>query len=193
MNFYGSNFPLVKWVVILLVNFALICGRSSEFQKLDLYAAQTDITGHVYNLLIGGYVTTRDGSRLGKSWCNSPNISIYALANCYQDLPHRSCLLYYAASRTRLPRCLPDSAEDKVNCSSSIGIASGQELATLNASAKCLIEKLTVTAVASSGYASAHLNEFMDWHSVGGMSKEGCRECLDKASRDIGMFPEQRC
>ncbi|WP_284123590.1 hypothetical protein, partial [Klebsiella pneumoniae] len=88
------------------------------------------------------------------------------LTMCSSDL-----LLCYAASRTRLPRCLPgksgriyldgcflrydiydffnettDSKEDKVNCSSSIGLASGQELATLKVTAGNLITNLTGTA-----------------------------------------------
>lgn len=32
---------------------------------------------------------------------------MYALAQCHQDLSQSDCLLCYAASRTRIPRCLP--------------------------------------------------------------------------------------
>uniref|UniRef100_M0ZID3 Kinase n=1 Tax=Solanum tuberosum TaxID=4113 RepID=M0ZID3_SOLTU len=154
----------------------------------------------------------------GNHYVNSTNISIYALANCYQDLPHQDCLLCYAASRTRLPRCLPgksgriyldgcflrydqynffnettDSAKDTVNCSSSIAVATGQELATLNASAGNLIDELTKTAVANGGYAAANLNGVYGlaqcWKTV---STSGCKKCLDKASRDIKRcFPNR--
>ncbi|GAY46806.1 hypothetical protein WN943_010054 [Citrus x changshan-huyou] len=37
----------------------------------------------------------------------TPYVPIYALAQCHLDLSHTDCLLCFAASRTKLPRCLP--------------------------------------------------------------------------------------
>ncbi|KAH9790827.1 cysteine-rich receptor-like protein kinase 42 [Citrus sinensis] len=37
----------------------------------------------------------------------TPHVPIYALAQCHLDLSHTDCLLCFAASRTKLPRCLP--------------------------------------------------------------------------------------
>ncbi|CAN4082423.1 unnamed protein product [Withania somnifera] len=215
-------FPILQWIAILLVNFALICEADPRISEAGLVCGMNRtspaiIIPQFVKLMevVSQRVTDHDWGNHGVT---SPNISIFALANCYQDLPHQDCLLCYAASRTRLPRCLPgksgriyldgcflrydhynffnettDSAEDKVNCSSSIGVASGQELATLNASAGNLIEKLTETAVANGGFAAVHLNGVHGlaqcWKTV---SKKGCRECLDKASKDIkGCFPSR--
>ncbi|XP_059294172.1 cysteine-rich receptor-like protein kinase 42 isoform X2 [Lycium ferocissimum] len=216
------NFPLPKWILIFLVNYALICEADPRISEAGLVCGTNRTTPAIIipqfvklMEVVSQRVTDHDW---GNHHVTSPNISIYALANCYQDLPHQDCLLCYAASRTRLPRCLPgksgriyldgcflrydyynffnettDAAEDKVNCSSSIGLASGQELTTLKATAGNLIERLTVTAVNNSGYAVAHLNGVYGlaqcWKTV---NKTGCRECLDKASRDIkSCFPNK--
>ncbi|XP_060192980.1 cysteine-rich receptor-like protein kinase 42 isoform X2 [Lycium barbarum] len=216
------NFPLLKWILIFLVNYALICEADPRISEAGLVCGTNRTTPAIIipqfvklMEVVSQRVTDHDW---GNHNVTSPNISIYALANCYQDLPHQDCLLCYAASRTRLPRCLPgksgriyldgcflryddynffnettDAAEDKVNCSSSIGLASGQELTTLNATAGNLIERLTVTAVNNGGYAVAHLNGFYGlaqcWKTV---DKTGCRKCLDKASRDIkSCFPSK--
>ncbi|KAF3672925.1 putative receptor-like protein kinase [Capsicum annuum] len=220
MNLSGSNFPFLKWIVIL--NFALICVADPRISEAGL-VCDTNRTSPT--IFVPQFVTFMEflSQRVtdhgwGNIGINLQNITIYTLANCYQDLPHQDCLLCYAAGRTRLPRCFPgesgriyldgcflrydvydffnettDSAKDKVNCSSSIGVATGQELATLNASAGNLIEQLTGTAVANGGYAAMHLNGAYGlaqcWKTL---SEEGCRECLYKASRDIkGCFPSR--
>ncbi|KAK4367438.1 hypothetical protein RND71_011230 [Anisodus tanguticus] len=216
MNFFNFSF------LILLVNFALICKADPRISEAGLVCGTNRtlpaiIIPEFVKLMevVSQRVTDHDW---GNHNVTSPNISIYALANCYEDLPHQDCLLCYAASRTRLPRCLPgksgriyldgcflrydyynffnettDAAEDKVNCTSIIGMANGHELTTLRATAGDLIEKLTGTAEAHGGYAAAHLNGVYGlaqcWKTV---SKKGCRECLDKASRDIkGCFPSR--
>lgn len=38
---------------------------------------------------------------------NSTTVPIYALSQCHRDLSQTDCLLCFAASRTKLPRCLP--------------------------------------------------------------------------------------
>ncbi|KAI4342541.1 hypothetical protein MLD38_027158 [Melastoma candidum] len=43
----------------------------------------------------------------GKSYLNSTVPPLYGLAQCHGDLNATDCLLCYAASRTRVPRCLP--------------------------------------------------------------------------------------
>ncbi|XP_009602876.1 cysteine-rich receptor-like protein kinase 42 [Nicotiana tomentosiformis] len=222
MNFSSSNLLLLTRLLIYLVSFALICEADPRISEAGLVCGTNRTTPAV---IIPQFVKLMEvvSQRVpehgwGSHGVNSTNISIFALANCYQDLPRTDCLLCYAASRTRLPRCLPgksgriyldgcflrydiydffnettDSKEDKVNCSSSIGLASGQELATLKVTAGNLITNLTGTAVANGGYAVAHLNGVYGlaqcWKTV---SKKGCRECLDKASREIkGCFPSR--
>ncbi|KAJ8564462.1 hypothetical protein K7X08_000922 [Anisodus acutangulus] len=150
---------------------------------------------------------------------NSTDISIYALANCYEDLPYNDCIQCYLTSCSRLPTCLPavsgriyldgcflrydyynffdettDSVEDKVNCTSSLGRAlniTGQD--QLATAAQNLIEKVTETAIAKGGYAVAELDGVYGlaqcWRTV---NKQGCRECLEKASKVInGCLPNR--
>ncbi|KAL2240543.1 cysteine-rich receptor-like protein kinase 42 [Sesamum indicum] len=142
---------------------------------------------------------------------NATNISIYTLAQCYADLSHNDCLQCYAASRTRLPRCLPavsgrifldgcflrydsyaffnesvDPAWDKVNCNSSVGSAGGVGL-EFEKDVRELIDNLTARAVVNGRYAVMGNKGVFGlaecWNTV---NREGCRACLAKASRDIG-------
>lgn len=133
----------------------------------------------------------------------------YALASCYQDLPHNDCVQCFLISCSKLPTCLPavsgrvyldgcfirydyynffgeatDSFKDKLNCSSSFGRAvTDSDQLGLGVAAGNLIENVTKTAIENDGYAVGKLNGIYGlaqcWRTV---SKQGCRECLDKAS-----------
>lgn len=139
------------------------------------------------------------------------NISIYALAQCHNDLPRGDCLLCYAASRTRLPRCLPatsgrlfldgcflrydaynffnestDPRVDTRNCSSPEGGVGDEEAVNFAVNAGRLIDNVSGMAVVGGGFAVGN------WKGVYGLaqcwktvSREGCRECLAKASREV--------
>nr|GMC95251.1 cysteine-rich receptor-like protein kinase 42 [Ipomoea batatas] len=147
------------------------------------------------------------------------NISIYALAQCHNDLPRGDCLLCYAASRTRLPRCLPatsgrlfldgcflrydgynffnestDPRVDTRNCSSPEGGVGDEEAVNFAVNAGRLIDNVSGMAVVGGGFAVGN------WKGVYGLaqcwktvSREGCRECLAKASREVkGCLPNSR-
>lgn len=149
---------------------------------------------------------------------NGTRLFIYALSHCYEDLPLQDCLLCYAASRTRLPRCLPsvsarlyldgcflrydsydflnetvDPFKDSFNCSSAAGEATPLELPGFRKAVGELVDNVTVAAVAQGGYAVG------GWNGVYGLaqcwktlSKEGCKQCLGKASREIkGCVPSR--
>ncbi|KAL0351029.1 UNVERIFIED_CONTAM: Cysteine-rich receptor-like protein kinase [Sesamum radiatum] len=148
---------------------------------------------------------------------NATNISIYTLAQCYADLSHNDCLQCYAASRTRLPRCLPavsgrifldgcflrydsyaffnesvDPAWDGVNCNSSVGAGSGVGL-EFDKDVRELIDNVTASAVVNGRYAVMGSKGVFGlaecWNTV---SREGCRACLAKASKDIrGCLPSK--
>ncbi|KAL0344018.1 UNVERIFIED_CONTAM: Cysteine-rich receptor-like protein kinase [Sesamum angustifolium] len=148
---------------------------------------------------------------------NATNISIYTLAQCYADLSHNDCLQCYAASRTRLPRCLPavsgrifldgcflrydsyaffnesvDPAWDGVNCNSSVGAGSGVGL-EFEKDVRELIDNVTASAVVNGRYAVMGSKGVFGlaecWNTV---SREGCRTCLAKASKDIrGCLPSK--
>ncbi|XP_027101818.2 cysteine-rich receptor-like protein kinase 42 isoform X1 [Coffea arabica] len=149
---------------------------------------------------------------------NQTRISIYALAQCYQDLSHTDCLLCYAASRTRLPRCLPgvsariyldgcflryddynffnestDPIIDTFNCSSSAGLATAEEAASFGKRARELVDNVSIAAAMGGGYAVRDLNGVYGlaqcWKTL---SKQGCKECLAKASRNVkGCLPSR--
>ncbi|MCE3215187.1 hypothetical protein HAX54_001216 [Datura stramonium] len=225
MQFARSSvsFPfLIKWVMILLANFCLDCTdadpRISEAGQVcgrNRTSPSIIIPQYTKEMQVVTQLVREHG--WGSYAVNSTHMSIYALANCYQDLPHNDCVQCYLISCSKLPRCLPavsgrvyldgcflrydyynffhettDSVEDKVNCSSSVGRAiTGQH--QLAAAAGNLIHKVTKTAIANGGYAVEQLNGVYGlaqcWRTV---SKQGCRECLDKASKVIkGCLPNR--
>lgn len=184
MQFIGLIFPFLKWIIIFLVNFGLFIDADPRISEAG-FVYGTNMTSpsiiipqyteemHVITQLVKRHGW---GSYAVNSTIN--NLSIYALANCYDDLPHNDCVKCYIISCSRLPRCLPsvsgrvyldgcflrydyynffnettDAVEDRVNCSSSLGKA--QEL---KAAAEDLIENVTKAAVDNGGYAVANLN-----------------------------------
>ncbi|PON84234.1 Serine/threonine protein kinase [Trema orientale] len=112
---------------------------------------------------------------------STTGLLMYGLAQCHQDLSHTDCLLCYAASRTRLPRCLPavsariyldgcflrydnysfygestDPVHDKVNCSAESG-PFHDETSRLKfmADVGLVVGSATRAAVASGGFGVA--------------------------------------
>ncbi|CAN4119953.1 unnamed protein product [Withania somnifera] len=223
---WGSiSFPLfLKWVIVIfLANFCLnsdadpriseagrICGTNTTLPSII-------IPQYTKEMQVVTQLVREHG--WGSYAVNSTDVSIYALANCYQDLPHNDCLQCFLISCSKLPNCLPavsgrvyldgcflrydyynflgettDSVEDKVNCTSSLGGAiTSQDQLALVAAAGNLIENVTKTAITNDGYAVAQLNGVYGlaqcWRTV---SKQGCRECLDKARELInGCLPNR--
>ncbi|XP_059639962.1 cysteine-rich receptor-like protein kinase 42 [Cornus florida] len=138
---------------------------------------------------------------------------IYGLAQCFQDLSHTDCLLCYAASRTKLPRCLPhlsariyldgcfqryenysffnesvDPIRDSVNCSSSYGDAIGDEAfsSEFRKNVGDLVDNVTRIAAANKGFGVVEAKGVFGlaqcWKTV---SRDGCRECLEKAGKEV--------
>ncbi|XP_027350792.1 cysteine-rich receptor-like protein kinase 42 isoform X2 [Abrus precatorius] len=139
----------------------------------------------------------------GSHFINISAIPIFGLAQCFHDLSHTDCLLCYAASRTKLPRCLPsvsariyldgcflrydnynfysestDPSRDTVNCTSQV---------ELQMSVGRLVDSVTALAVAKArGFAVGDVKGVYAlaqcWNTVG---SEGCRECLRKAAKEV--------
>ncbi|KAM7509892.1 hypothetical protein LguiB_008767 [Lonicera macranthoides] len=141
---------------------------------------------------------------------------IYGLSQCFQDLSHTDCLLCYAASRTRLPRCLPylsarifldgcflrydsydffnetiDPIRDTVNCNKT----SGNEDTRLGfrENVGYLIENVTRIAGENGGFGVMEFKGVFGlaqcWMSV---SADGCRYCLEKAGEMVrGCLPNR--
>ncbi|KAI3463021.1 hypothetical protein Pfo_019684 [Paulownia fortunei] len=225
MHLSASYFPHLTWVTIfifLLQTFpfclsdpriseaGLFCGHSRpppNTSYIPLFVQDMEVLSQL--------VTAK---KWGNYAVNSTNISIYSLAQCYADLSHDDCLQCYAASRTRLPRCLPsvsgrifldgcflrydnygffnesiDPVWDKVNCNSSIGGgASGVDL-EFGKNVGELVDGVTASAVINGGYAVRGIKGVFGlaecWNTV---SMDGCRECLAKASREAkGCLPSK--
>ncbi|KAL2320130.1 hypothetical protein Fmac_029099 [Flemingia macrophylla] len=138
---------------------------------------------------------------------SSSSIPIFGFAQCFGDMSHTDCLLCYAASRTKLPRCLPsvaariyldgcflrydtydfyeqptDAAADALNCSA-VGPPSPQ----LEERVGRVVQRVVEAAGGGGGrfgvgevegvYALAQC-----WNTLG---RGGCRACLRKAAREV--------
>lgn len=143
----------------------------------------------------------------------STTIPMYCLAQCFQDLSHMDCLSCYAASRTRLPRCLPalsgrlyldgcflryDSynffnesvdSSDTMNCSTSL--RGEDDRVEFKESVGVLIDNVTSLAVLKGGFSVMKVKGVFGlaqcWKSL---SKEACKECLEKAGNKVrGCLP----
>ncbi|GER29501.1 cysteine-rich receptor-like protein kinase 42 [Striga asiatica] len=153
----------------------------------------------------------------GEYVANSTSIPIYTFFQCHGDLTRDDCLQCYAATRTTIPRCVPavsgrifldgcflrydryefynqsvDAALDGVNCNTSLGAASGVDL-EFEGNVGALIDNLTASAVENDGYAVRGSRGVFGlaecWNTV---NREGCRECLAKANREIrGCLPSR--
>ncbi|KAH7577331.1 hypothetical protein JRO89_XS01G0237100 [Xanthoceras sorbifolium] len=137
---------------------------------------------------------------------------IYGLAQCHHDLSQTDCLLCFAASRTKLPRCLPSPSAriyldgcflrydnysfyhestspliDSVKCSSQNATVSGYEDRNrFTESVGYAVGNVTRIAEGSGGFGVVSVNGVYAlaqcWESVG---RDGCRECLEKAGRAV--------
>ncbi|KAL1537107.1 cysteine-rich receptor-like protein kinase 42 [Salvia divinorum] len=145
-----------------------------------------------------------------KNWgnyaVNSTNASIYTLAQCHADLSRDDCLQCYAASRTRLPRCLPayggrifldgcflrydnyaffnesvDPDSDTVNCTTTAPNSALPE-AEFRRSVSEVIDNVTAGGRSATAGIGGAFGLAECWNTVGA---EGCRACLAKANSEI--------
>ncbi|KAL3526401.1 hypothetical protein ACH5RR_011057 [Cinchona calisaya] len=224
MQFSSQNLVhFTSWLIFLLnfISFSLSDPRISEaglFCSKNRVAPNTSLFFPIFVKEMEVISTLVTNNSWGHYAVNGTQISIYALAQCYQDLSQTDCLLCYAASRTWLPRCLPavsariyldgcflryddhnffnesiDPIMDTANCSSSSGVASAEEAPSFRTSVEELIENVTVAAVMNKGYAVKGLSGVYGlaqcWKTL---SNEGCKECLAKASRNVkGCLPSR--
>ncbi|CAK9176142.1 unnamed protein product [Ilex paraguariensis] len=225
MHFSTSNLAFLPWLIFFFINLFPLSHsdpRISEAGLLCDHNRPPPNTSYIPIFVkemqvLSKLVTANDW---GKYHVFNSTPPIYALAQCFQDLSHTDCLLCYAASRTRLPRCLPsvsariyldgcflrydnhsfynestDPVRDRVNCSSSLGKLDRNEAATLKFEKGIgeLIDNVTESAVLNGGFGVSAMKGVYGlaqcWKTV---SKEGCRECLEKAGKDVkGCFPSR--
>ncbi|QCE10854.1 cysteine-rich receptor-like protein kinase 42 [Vigna unguiculata] len=147
-------------------------------------------------------------------------IPIYGFAQCFNDLSNTDCLLCYAASRTKIPRCLPsvsariyldgcflrydnysfyaevsDPLRDTVNCTSQHGtVVDETERLELEESVGRVVETVTNKALAKGGgFAVGEVEGVYALAQCWNtIGSDGCRECLRKAGKEVrGCLPKR--
>ncbi|KAK7339547.1 hypothetical protein VNO77_20221 [Canavalia gladiata] len=156
----------------------------------------------------------------GTHFVNISAIPIFGFAQCFHDLSHTDCLLCYAASRTKLPRCLPsvsariyldgcflrydnysffsedtDPLRDTVNCTSLHGEPLDEtQRFELRRSVERVVDGVAIDAVAKVGGFA--VGEFKGVYALAQcwntVGSDGCRDCLRKARKDVkGCLPQR--
>ncbi|KAF2316354.1 hypothetical protein GH714_041695 [Hevea brasiliensis] len=149
---------------------------------------------------------------------NNSTVPIYALAQCHQDLSQIDCLLCYAASRTKIPRCLPSVSGriyldgcflrydkydffqeavspslDAVKCSQGNVSGSGDENGKLKfvTSVSYAVANASSKAVENGGFAAVGIEGVYALAQCWeSIDKDGCRACLEKAEEEVkGCLP----
>ncbi|CAN6708824.1 unnamed protein product [Malus baccata var. baccata] len=152
----------------------------------------------------------------GTQFVNSTT-PMYGLAQCFNDLSHTDCLLCYAASRTKIPRCLPslaatifldgcflrydsyrfyrqstDPSRDTVVCGQSKQDKIEKEEFGRNVG--FAIGNATAAAAGNGGFGVAEVKGSVFalaqcWKTVG---SAGCKSCLEKGSKAaMGCAPSK--
>ncbi|XP_073288782.1 cysteine-rich receptor-like protein kinase 42 [Primulina huaijiensis] len=208
-----------KWVAVLIFVTRCLpfCRSDPRISEAGLFCGDLRVSPNSSYIplfvkemeVLSQLVTAHDWARYV---VNSTNISIFSLAQCYGDLSHNDCLQCYAASRTRLPRCLPsvagrifldgcflryddykfynesvDPVRDKLNCNSTIeGVERGGVDLDFGKRVEELVDGVANSAAAGGGHAAAEVRGVFGlaecWKTV---SVEGCKTCLGKASEVV--------
>ncbi|KAL1831408.1 hypothetical protein ACET3Z_001059 [Daucus carota] len=215
----SANLPL-KWLIIILFSNTLIPAFSDpRIEEAGLFCGTskpppntTIVPTFVEEMeKISQLVST---NKWGLNIINHSAIPLFCLAQCFNDLSRTDCLSCYAASRTRLPRCLPalsgrlyldgcflrydtydffdesvDPSHDRVNCSGGLRVEEG-----FRESAGVLIDKVSRLAILKGGFGVMEVEGVFGlaqcWRSL---SKESCVECLEKAAKEVrGCLPSRQ-
>ncbi|KAF4381585.1 hypothetical protein F8388_021213 [Cannabis sativa] len=225
MQVLNSNGKNRTWDFISLVSIAIIisflscpCLSDPRITEASLYCGVGKPPANVS--VVPTFVKEFEGlaqaintSHWATHFDNTTNalLPMYGLAQCHQDLSNMDCLLCYAASRTRLPRCLPsvsariyldgcflrydnysfynestDPVRDSYNCSSVSAPLDGSiSRSKFAAEVRFVIGNATMAATAANGTGfgvAAGEGVYALAQCWKTVSAEGCRACLDKAS-----------
>lgn len=187
----------------------LYCGNSKYTVPIPTFTKEM---GTLSQLLTTSHFATNNLN-------HSSTLTFYALAQCHQDLSQTDCLLCYAASRTKLPLCLPSLSgriyldgcflrydnysfyQESVS-SSFDTFKCGNEYLDVDDDDKHLdfptrvgyaVGNVTIQAVENGGFAVVNVDGIYAlaqcWDSVG---REGCRGCLEMAGKAArGCVPKK--
>ncbi|KAI3981511.1 hypothetical protein MKX01_007438, partial [Papaver californicum] len=111
----SSNIHHVLLIIIfILFSFSISISYSDpRIQEASLNCSATKYPPALTNTLITTFTSVMDKlmdqvtEQNWGSYHQGNDPPIYALANCMKDLSNTECLLCFAESRTRLPRCIP--------------------------------------------------------------------------------------
>ncbi|KAJ6309446.1 hypothetical protein OIU77_015243 [Salix suchowensis] len=187
----------------------LYCGSSKSTINIPTFVKEMETLSHL--------ITTSHFATYNLNY--SSTSTFYALAQCHQDLSQTDCLLCYAASRTKLPRCLPSlssriyldgcflrydnysfyqesvsSSFDTFNCGDEyFDVDEGGNYLEFSTGVGDAVGNVTVQAVENGGFAVVKVSGIYAlaqcWDSVG---REGCRGCLEMAGKAArGCVPKK--
>ncbi|KAB5521090.1 hypothetical protein DKX38_025409 [Salix brachista] len=187
----------------------LYCGRSKSTINIPTFVKEMETLSQL--------ITTSHFATYNLNY--SSTSTFYALAQCHQDLSQTDCLLCYAASRTKLPRCLPSlssriyldgcflrydnysfyqesvsSSFDTFNCGGEyFDVDDGGNYLEFSTGVGDAVGNVTVQAVENGGFAVVKVSGIYAlaqcWDSVG---REGCRGCLEMAGKAArGCVPKK--
>ncbi|GAV67943.1 Pkinase domain-containing protein/Stress-antifung domain-containing protein [Cephalotus follicularis] len=212
--------PLSLLLLLLLASFSLSFS-DPRISEAGIYCGATKTTNLIPAFIkemesLSQLITTH---HFATYHLTNSSPTIYTLAQCHHDLSQTDCLLCYAASRTKLPRCLPSLSAlifldgcflrydnysfynesvstqlDTVTCSASnVSIVGENERLEFNKSVGFAVGNVSKIAVRDGGFGTVEVKGVYAlaqcWESV---DRDGCRECLDKADKAVrGCGPKR--
>jgi hypothetical protein len=187
----------------------LYCGNSKYTVPIPTFTKEM---GTLSQLLTTSHFATNNLN-------HSSTLTFYALAQCHQDLSQTDCLLCYAASRTKLPLCLPSlsgriyldgcflrydnysfyqesvsSSFDTFKCGNEhLDVDNDDKHLDFPTRVGYAVGNVTIQAVENGGFAVVNVDGIYAlaqcWDSVG---REGCRGCLEMAGKAArGCVPKK--
>ncbi|XP_022773677.1 cysteine-rich receptor-like protein kinase 42 [Durio zibethinus] len=226
MQFSASRQPYCRWVFLLV--FALLISSSfcdPRISNAGLLCGSSNPpngTNFVPNFVkeMQGLSEVINTNHFASYHLNSTP-PMYALAQCHQDLSQTDCLLCYAASRTRIPRCLPSvsarifldgcflrydnysffqesvsSSLDNVSCSSNNVMVFDEHNKMVNLfdrNVDYAVGNVTRIALRNGGFGAVEVDGVYALAQCWkSVPAEGCSKCLQKAAKAVrGCVPKE--
>uniref|UniRef100_A0A2P2K1W5 Cysteine-rich receptor-like protein kinase 42 n=1 Tax=Rhizophora mucronata TaxID=61149 RepID=A0A2P2K1W5_RHIMU len=220
----APNYLHQRWLFYSMIHSFLISVSLSDprITEAGLYCGNSRAASSYVPTFVQGMESLSNviaNSHFATSHVNSTP-PIYALAQCHHDLSQTDCLLCYAASRTRIPRCLPSfsgrlyldgcflrydnysfyqefvsSYFDKVTCSNKTVSGSGNKNKSFEfeTSVVHVVSNVTSKALENDGFGAVGIGGVYALAQCwDSVGKEGCRQCLEAAAEAAkGCLPKR--
>ncbi|XVF14071.1 hypothetical protein REPUB_Repub09cG0025200 [Reevesia pubescens] len=220
MQFSASNQPYWRWVFLLV--FSLLVSSYFSDPRISssgLFCGSSkppNGTNFVPNFVkeLQGLSEVINTNHFASYHLNSTP-PMYALAQCHQDLSQTDCLLCYAASRTRIPRCIPSvsarifldgcflrydnysffresvsSSLDNVSCSTNnvtvLGEDNAKRVSLFSRNVDYAVGNVTRIALRNGGFGVVEVDGVYALAQCWqSVPVERCRQCLQKAEKAV--------